>query len=343
MLGAFLKHSDGTISSIDGRELFLGIDRFKSLVRNSSRCFVCGTEKSEAPFNDEHILPDWVLRRFSLVSKSIRLGNGTTFPYSRYKIRCCQDCNSFFGRTFEGPISKAIELDADAFSDWFKENVFTVFLWINFVFLKIHLKDNQLRADRNLKAPDVKLGDAYDWSELHHCHALIRAARMGHAIDVNPVLGSTMCLQLGEWADDEPFDYNDHLDSHTVMIRLGSKAFICTLNDSCGVLQGLEPRFKKLPPDMDPVQFLEILSEFQFVSVHLKYRPKFFTIFDPKANDVRITGELPELFDLEELDFQIRGLLMARNIYSSFPKFRIGNLSTEETEKLILSGEVSFL
>ena len=338
-----LRHKDGTILDLDGRELFLGLDRFKALVRDHRRCFLCGVSDESRPFNDEHVIPDWVQRSYHLRGKSIRLPNDTTVPYPQYRIKCCVDCNSFLGRTFEGPISKAIAAGPDTFSEWYKENLFRIFLWINLIYLKIHIKDNQLRLERNRTAPDTRLGDLYDWAELHHCHALLRAVRLGLAIDVETTLGSMFCLHLGEWAREQPYDYNDHLPTHTVMIRLGQIALICALNDSCGVLQGIMPKIEKLPPDLNPVQLLEILTEFQFVNHHLKYRPRYMTKVDPATGEVTIAGEIPELFDLDELDFSIRGELMIRNLYGSFRNFTLGSLTVDETKAKLATGDVTFL
>jgi hypothetical protein len=34
-------------------------------------CFICGAKPDEKPFNNEHILPDWVLRRYDLFARTI--------------------------------------------------------------------------------------------------------------------------------------------------------------------------------------------------------------------------------------------------------------------------------
>jgi len=339
--GAVLRHTDGTILDLAGRELFLGLERFKTLVKDADRCFICGARSSEKPFNDEHIIPDWVQRSYNLRDKSIRLFNGTDFPYPKYRIRCCQECNSFLGKTFETPISAALSRGPDQFFEWYHTEPFRVFLWLNLIYLKTHLKDNQLRIERDERAPDTRLGDAYDWAELHHCHALIRAARFGFEIDAEKVLGSVFVLQLGDWARQQPYDYNDHLPTHTLMIRLGEIAFIAALSDSCGVFQGLMPKIEKLPPDLSPLQFLEVLTEFQFVSAHLKYRPRYQTEVDPQTGLVTITAALPDQFDLEELDFSLRGELMARNL-NALGQIELKGHNAEESRAMILSGDVSF-
>lgn len=337
-----LRHEDGTIFDLNGRELFLGLNRFKALVRDENRCFICGASAEEKPFNDEHVIPDWIQRSYGLRNKSIRLSNGTDFPYPKYKIRCCKECNSFLGKTFETPISNALLRGPNHFFDWYKSEAFRVFLWLNLIYLKTHIKDNQLRLERDQRAPDTRLGDLYDWTELHHCHAMVRAARFGFDIDAEKVLGSLFLLQLGDWAGTQPYDYNDHLPTHTVMIRLGEVAFICALNDSCGVFQGLMPKIERLPPSLNQLQFLEILTEFQFVNAHLMHRPSYKTEVDLQSGQVTISAVLPEQFELDELDFSLRGEFMVRNLYGSLGRFELKGLTEEQTKAQLLSGDVSF-
>lgn len=337
-----LRHRDGTILDLQGSEIFLGLDRFKALVKDSKRCFLCGAHEDSKPFNDEHVIPDWVQRSYGLRDKSIRLSNGTDFPYPKYKIRCCEECNSFLGMAFEAPISTALSGGPDHFFEWYQTEAFRVFLWLNLIYLKTHLKDNQLRSERDQRAPDTRLGDLYDWTELHHCHAMVRATRFGYEIDTEKVLGSLFLFQLGDWARQQRYDYNDHLPTHTVMLRLGEIAFICALNDSCGVFQALMPKIENLPPDLNPLQFLEILTEFQFVNAHLKFRPAYKTEIDPRTGRVTISATIPEQFELEELDFSLRGELMVRNFYGSLGRFELKGLTEEETKAHLLSGDVSF-
>lgn len=341
-INAVLRHKDGTILDLKGRELFLGLDRFKALVKDSSRCFLCGVHEDIKPFNDEHVIPDWIQRNYSLRNKSIQISNGTRFPYAQYRIRCCAECNSYLGDTFEAPISKALAKGPEAFFERYWSDAFRIFLWLNLIYLKVHLKDNQLRLDRDLRAPDTRVGDLYDWKALHHCHALVRAARLGFSIDIEKTLGSLFCLQLGEWSRQQPYDYNDHLPTHTVMIRLGEIAFICVLNDSCGVFQGLSTKLEKLPSELNPLQFLEILTEFQFVNAHLKHRPHYKTEINPSSGEVTITGDIPDLFELDELDFALRGELMLRNLRGALGQVELKGMTAQETEAHVLTGEVSF-
>jgi hypothetical protein len=342
-VAGFLRHSDGSILDFEGKEIFLSLTRFLDLIKNNERCFICGVNRKEAAFNDEHVVPDWVQRAFSLRDKSIQLPNGTKFPYRKYVLACCQQCNSFLGREFEQPISNAIKLGNEKFSTWYQGEIFRVFLWMNLIYLKTHLKDNLLRMSRDLRDPNAKIGDLHDWSQMHHCHALIRAVKNGVAIDVTTTLGSMFCLHLGGWADQDSFDYRDHQPTQTMMLRLGNVAFVASLNDSGGVLQGLMPKIEKLEGDISKVQLLEIFTEFQFMNSHLRYRPDYCTVWDQESSSFMIKGILPEKFELCELDFSMRRYLLKQNILSSIPNFCFNGFTIEETLEKLSQDDVTFL
>ncbi len=335
---------EGCISDSSGRNLYISTEVFIELIRNPTRCFVCGNSQADFDFNDEHVIPDWVQRFCQLRNKSIQLPNKTRYPYPRYKLPCCVKCNQFFGDYLESPISSAFHGEEEPFSEFLENGgLWKLFLWINFIYLKIHIKDNFLGNSRNARQKDENIGDFYPWEELHHCHAVTRALRFGVNVDVDTVLGSTMILHLGYWADEIPFDYNDHFGSRVVMIRIKRIAVICVPNDSCGTLQGVQPIIDALPSGLNAVQLAELLTEFQFVNLHLKYTPQYYTTISPKTGELLIAGKLPDTFELQDLDFSTRGFLMMRNLDGLAPNLVIEGFDRDETVRLIRTGDVSFL
>src|SRR5262245_5880933 len=96
---------DRSIEDEQGRVLFYSADRFLRDVVEGNCCFNCGAAPDSVAFNDEHVVPDWVLRRFRLHDKRIVLPGGSQIPYGKYKVPCCQPCNSRLGEAVEKPIS----------------------------------------------------------------------------------------------------------------------------------------------------------------------------------------------------------------------------------------------
>ena len=67
---------DVTLVSHDGRILLMSCKRFIDEIVMGDACFVCGASPRDKTFDDEHIVPRWVLRRFDLFNKQITLPTG---------------------------------------------------------------------------------------------------------------------------------------------------------------------------------------------------------------------------------------------------------------------------
>src|SRR5258708_3051363 len=111
---AWHKTTDGSIEDDTGKVLFFSTERFVKDICLGRCCFICGAQPGSKLFNDEHIIPEWVLRKFSLFDRTITLPNDTTIKYSRFKVPCCQDCNSLMGWQIEERISKVVNAGPEA-------------------------------------------------------------------------------------------------------------------------------------------------------------------------------------------------------------------------------------
>jgi hypothetical protein len=52
----------------------------KSTIFPSIRVFLCGRRLSQKTRSNEHVFPQWLLRRFDLYDKQLNLLNGHPFP-----------------------------------------------------------------------------------------------------------------------------------------------------------------------------------------------------------------------------------------------------------------------
>lgn len=85
-LRPLLRTQDGSIVASDGRVLFFSAERFAKDICEGNCCFICGADPADTAFNDEHILPNWLLRRYKLHALEIGLPNGRTLRYVRHQM-----------------------------------------------------------------------------------------------------------------------------------------------------------------------------------------------------------------------------------------------------------------
>lgn len=268
-----MKKENGNILSSDGRILLYSIENFVLDVCNKEACFICGIERRDAEFNDEHVIPRWILKRYDLFSKKITLPNGKEFCYGKYKIPCCKACNSLLGDNIEKKIAEGFNGEFDEARKFFNENKKLVFIWICLIYIKTHLKDRTFKYDFK---SDKKISDDYDWEELHHIHCMARSIHTNVKID-ELVYGSMFIYPCGELDEGEKYDYIDLYGTGTVLIRLGSFFIICVIGDSKLVSQLIKSRTDRITGKLNFLQMRELYSRITYENLRIIDKPKYFT------------------------------------------------------------------
>lgn len=221
------------VDNTTGKIAFYSIESFVENIVKTDNCFICGAKESEKPFNDEHIISNWILKQFNLHNTKITLPNGEGINYGEYKINCCVDCNTLMGDELETPMSDLLcnRITMDEFFSKYTEDI--IYKWMNLIFIKMHLRDKNFWYELDERKPDrKKIGEQYEYRLLHHIHCLARTVYTGVEVD-RRVWGS---LFIGRAKTDKnekkPFDIWDHYATKTIGIRVYDHVLISTLNDS---------------------------------------------------------------------------------------------------------------
>lgn len=221
------KEQDGSILDEEGRIIYFSPERFKNDICLGDACFVCGISPRDAPFNNEHVIPHWILRRFDLFRRRITLPNETEIEYRQHTVPCCERCNALLGRTLEQPMSDLTTHGFDAFRRQLPTAVSVIFEWLCLTVFKSHYRDRLMRMTLDRRAPDSRIADLYDWDELHHIHAVARAMYTSCRIDP-AVIGSMHVFEVTEDQYEENFDFADLYPAQAVLIRINDIAIVVT-------------------------------------------------------------------------------------------------------------------
>lgn len=335
----FLVRPDSSIEDRDGRVVYFSAARFYSDIVAGDCCFVCGISPKITEFNDEHVLPDWILRRFALQEREINIPNGTGMRYGQLKIPCCVKCNSQMGRTFEEPIREMFEKGIQSFSlQLEQEGPWLLFAWLCLIFLKIHLKDKFLRFNLDSRKGEFKIGDIYDWNELHHIHCMARSFYTGCDLDKS-AMGSLVLLPAKMSSHFEKFDFADLYLAQTMLLRFDEIAILAVLNDSCAAGNLLSEMLQKLSAPLSPLQLRELLARMAFVNVNLDQRPEFYSDVDWLKEDYKIGARFPGAWSMKDWDNTAFGPLMYFACSNILDKTNI----SPETVEHIKAGRWTFL
>jgi hypothetical protein len=297
--GNYMKMQERT-SVIDsqGKILFFGLKHFMTEIANGDCCFICGAKPEDKEFNNEHVIPDWILKKFNLYSATITLPNGTQIPYGKYKVPCCVECNTELGNYYEKPISELLSKPYAAIAKILKENkghLQLLFKWISLIYIKTHLKDKYLQFNRDTRTESKSISSLYYWEEMHHVHCVARSHYTRAKIEGN-VYGTMMILPAINLEGDDSFDYIDNQTGKGVLLKLGDFCIVAVLNDACAGFTLFKERLEKINGPLNPFQLREVVAHMNFISINLKKRPSFYSNFE--NGEYKIIAEIPEYVEL---------------------------------------------
>lgn len=288
-----------TIIDKDGKILFYSFEDFYRRIVIGSDCFICGASQDSKKFNNEHILPDWLLTKYKLHNKTITLANAAQFQYGRYTVPCCEECNSDLGKNIEIPVSKLLKLSYSEICQAIttdQSNLHLLFKWLMLIFFKTHLKDTEFNWNLDPRKGTGKIGETYDWQDMHHIHCMIRKDYTNAIVDTNTI-GSIFIVPAIQHTSIEPFDFTDNTDGKTIMIRLDEFCVICVLNDSCGTYSLFKDDIAKIKGALTPFQLREIFTHVVYINLNLKERPVYYSQFSENA-EYHIKAKIPETAEL---------------------------------------------
>jgi len=293
--------TDGSIIDEDGKVLFFSLKRFRRDIVDGDCCFLCGASPKRTQFNDEHVIPDWILKEFDLHNKLVTLPNSRGFPYSKYKVPCCVSCNSRLGESLEGPISKLFRDGYQAICGHaVQHGPWLFYVWLALIFLKTHLKDRSLRFHLDKRKGPEKIAELYDWNTMHHIHCVVRAAYTKASLN-RKIMGSFFLLNAKMAEHVEPFDYVDLFFTKTICLRFNEIVMFCVLDDACATYSLMKDGpISKIAGPLSPVQIREVLARIAYATSVVASRPKFFTTV--KNGSLKISAKIPKFVKTLEGD-----------------------------------------
>jgi hypothetical protein len=337
----WIKKPDGSIEDAMGKVIVFSAQRFVDDICLGHCCFICGAKPDSKPFNNEHILPAWLLRRFDLFDRTITLPYGHKIRYGGYTVPCCRDCNSLMGELIEAPVSNAISGGASAIDAFISGGGFsTLYVWMGLIYLKTHLKDREMRIYLDRRKGEEKIGDEYDWADLHHIHSVVRSFYNGCVVE-KEALGSFLRMQVTQQGSRDRFDFSDLYVAQTMVLSIDECVLFGVFDDSGGALSQLYPTLKRINGPLSHIQVREVLAELAFLNVSIKERPTFHTECNLSVEKCRMFATRPTL-DFVPVDLQLRGRLLRHALYN-IPEGMQFNVDRSEVIEAIDAGTMTFL
>jgi hypothetical protein len=300
---------DGSIIDDDGEVLFFSKERFVSQICNGDNCFVCGASRESREFDDEHVIPQWILRKFNMYGAMVTLPNNTQIRYDRYTIPCCVACNRSLGKELEVPVSNLLSGGYQSYIEHSKDvGEWRLFIWLCLLFFKTHYKDRSLRLFRDRRKPPHSISEIYEWEELHHIHCIIRSAVVSQEVE-RGALGTVSIFRTKTSNLYSEYDYHDLYGPRALMVRMGDIGIVSVLNDAGAAGIIFSKQIPAITGPLSPIQIREVLAHHSYINDQLQERPRFATTLTRMGN-VRMVAKVPYEIRLKEYSADKFGSLL---------------------------------
>ncbi|EGD59343.1 hypothetical protein Y88_1405 [Novosphingobium nitrogenifigens DSM 19370] len=218
-----------------------------------------------------------------------------------------------------------------------------LFIWLALLFFKIHLKDRSVRLHKDPRIGPEVVGDAYDWGDMHHLHAIVRSPYTKASL-LPGVIGSLRIYEITGELTQDAWDYLDFSYDQTMVVRVGRVGIVATLNDSTAGESAWSDRLDVIDGPISELQLREIGAMFALANRDLIDRPVFSTLIYDKAfamitcqrPPLKLKDFAPEAFG-EVLLFAVRNYVEARAITVD------NSRDPEKVAAAIATGYVRFL
>ncbi len=98
---------------------FIGLQKLR-------RCFICNTVLNHKNYTLEHLIPQWIIRRFGLEEHTITFDHNVTIKYLDFVLPCCRECNcnllspieTSLYYAFSSSAHKPTQIPIDTFAVW---------------------------------------------------------------------------------------------------------------------------------------------------------------------------------------------------------------------------------
>ncbi|WP_395672788.1 hypothetical protein [Phenylobacterium sp.] len=332
-----------TFINSDGRTLLFSCEDFVEQICKGGACFICGASPTQTTFNDEHIVPRWVLRRFNLFDKAITLPGGEKRRYGGYRVQCCASCNAVLGERVENPVSELLsgEFGTVAARMASEDAVELVYIWLCLLFLKVHLKDAAVPVHKDRRRGTHVIGDLYDWADLHHVHAVARAPYTGATL-LPFVVGSIFFVEVDDRGGDE-WDFVDLTFAHTIAVRVGRVGIVAVLNDAGAAESSWSHRLSSIDAPISGAQFRELAAMFAVANDDILERPTYGTLII-QERWVTIFAKVPAKLRMANFDQKKFGAALEFALGNMIDRIAVdGSRDPNYVRERVASGEVRFL
>lgn len=247
-------------------------DPFDSMRFGPHLCFLCGTGVTP-PQDTVPVFADWLMDRYDLRARQMRLLDQSIVSYEELRIPCCPTCRQQHVEPLEAMIEKAAESGLDGLRSLPEK---TVFLWLGKMFYGILMKE-LLTEQAPLIKPQYPLAEnAQMLQRFQAFFQVFQALRVPIEFeDFTP--SSLFILEAAPEEDTIAFEYDDDLTTMVFSIKLDNTVLVACLLDNGIIRQAMRQVYADAQArPLHPVQIAEFKARVYYAAYLFNVVPDYY-------------------------------------------------------------------
>ena len=246
-------------------------DPFEGMQFSPRVCFLCGAPT--VPRQDSvPVFADWLLDRYQLRERSIKLLDMSIVAYPELRIACCDQCRTRHVEPLEAHLEQVSRQGVQGFRELDEQ---TLFLWLGKMFYGVLVTELLNELDP-LAVPQYPLAEnAQMLRRFQAFFQPLQALRVPMTYD-DFTPGSVFILETDPAQDDMPFEYDDDLSTIAFSIKLDETVLVACLVDNGIIGQAMRRVYKQAQRPLHPVQAAEFKARVYYAAYLLNVVPDYY-------------------------------------------------------------------
>lgn len=246
-------------------------DPFVGMQFSRQHCFLCGATVA-AGQDFVPVFAEWLMRRYSLHQRQIKLLDMSIVRYDELQIACCVNCRTRHVEPLEARVEQAATQSLAGLRALDEQ---TLFLWLGKMFYGI-LVTELLNELMPLARPQYPLAEnAQLFRRFQAFFQPFQALRVPIEYD-DFVPASVFVLEADPRQDDLPFAYDDDLSTLTFSIKLDEAVLVACLVDNGIIRQAMGRVYADAHRPLHPVQIAEFKARGYYAAYLLNVVPDYY-------------------------------------------------------------------
>ncbi|UOR04869.1 hypothetical protein MUN82_18235 [Hymenobacter aerilatus] len=247
-------------------------DPFEGMRFGPEQCFLCGTPTTP-PTDTVPVFAPWLMKRYQLADRPIRLLDQSITTYQNLTISCCARCRTQYVEPLETQVAEAAAAGLDGLRALPEK---TLFLWLGKMFYGVLVTELLTELNPLIKPRYPLAENAQMFRRFQAYFQTLQALRVPIEFD-DFAPASVFIVETDAAQPALPFEYDDDLTTMVFSIKLDNAVITSCLVDNGIIRQAMRGIYQQAQRPLHPAQIAEFKARVYYAAYLFNVVPDYYT------------------------------------------------------------------